>query len=536
MNLRSIIVIGVCCAAMSVGCSTTTQTVTKDNFEAAKKRSSLLMKERTNIEKENERVTRNDNTVALGKPFKVHERPVLPSFFEAKFAYSQKEPLPINAVFDEIAQKSFKLIEVTSDAREAMKESGGQSGQQEQQVQSDSVSNLSTLTDSSNREIKKISVPPFNGKFKDLLDYVTAKSGLFWRWDGRKIVVFRNQRKMFIVDAQAFARDTGSTVTTSSSSSAQGGEGGANASVNSSLNSRTEGSWNFWPSLEAQIDSMLTSTGSYSANPALGTVVVVDTPTAISHVENFIADTNELAGKMIALKVEIYQVQTSGEFNFGIDWDIAFNDGVSNVGLNTNNIFTNGAGQLGSTLIDPGSKFSNSKFLLRALDKQGNVSKVNNFNVSVMNGEISPLQDAFETNYLKSSSTTVTQETVTSELEPGTVISGLTLDVRPQITSDGKILVYSAFNLATLQTIETLQNSTGDTQIQLPQRKLRTLYNNAKVQSGGTILVTGFKEMITDHSQQGLGHNEAYFLGGNRSDEYNSSELVILITPYIMQG
>lgn len=530
MKLFNLSVIAAGVLLMSA-CSTTATKVAEGNFEAANQKTKAVAERMTAIAPQPSKIKDVSNAVVLGKPFKTHERVSLPSFFDAEFSFSQKEPLPVDEMVSRISSSSFKVIEMTPDAIDQITETAPM----QQNMQADSATNVRQLL-ASNSEKKKIAIEGFRGKFKDLLNYVTAKSGLYWEWRDNKIVVFRNKQKTFVVDAQRRTLGSSSMVTTSSTSSgAQGGEGGASSQLNSTMDSSSTGLWDFWGGLEKQIETLLTPKGKMKVNSSLGTVVVVDTPTTLNQIEKFIQDTNGLAGKMISMKVEIYQVQTSGSSDYGVDWNLVFNDGSFQSSLLTSSPTSQGVGQLASTLIDPGSKFNNSKLLVKALESQGDVSKVNDFFVNVMNGEIMPLQDAVEVNYLKSSSTTVTQQTTTSELQAGTVISGLTFDVRPQITSDGKLLVYSAFSLAQLQSIDTIKSNAGDTQIQLPKRQLKTLFNNSKVSSGGTILVTGFKEMLTDRSRSGIGSQDLWMVGGNKLDSYGSTELVILITPYIMQ-
>ncbi|MCV5263745.1 hypothetical protein OFC55_39400, partial [Escherichia coli] len=56
--------------------------------------------------------------------------------------------------------------------------------------------------------------------------------------------------------------------------------------------------------------------------PALSMVAVTDTPRKLRIVENFIDESNSTAGKMIRLDIELWELITTDESNYGIEQSI----------------------------------------------------------------------------------------------------------------------------------------------------------------------------------------------------------------------
>jgi len=516
-------------ALLISSCTTHTSHVAKDNIEAAHSKSQDEREAHTKLSKNNTQQSFSDGISIVGLPYKIHSLPTYPDTFDKRFPFDQKSEKPFSKTISDISHDSqFKII-MRPDAEEYLTKKS-QTNKENAEQKTDSSGSLAKLSRTSRTE-PNLSIVDFSGSFKSLLDHVTSRVGLFWEWRDDHVEIYRNEVKTFILDSQG--RSSSGVATVSTNTSASAGDG-AGASIKSGIQSVSTMDYNLWGDLEAMLNGMKSEFGHIVMSKASGTITVHDTPPVVNRIESTIKDINKVVGKLVLLKVEIFQIETSGDSNFGIDWNLVFNDGVSSSVLNTLNQFTGGFAELASTNIDQSSKFNTSSVLVKALEKQGKVSRVNQLHANVMNGDQIDLQDVFEQSYLASSKTSVTQETITSELIPGSAISGLTINVRPVISSNGSVLLFSSFNMTVLRSLETLTSSTGDTQLQLPNRAVRTVVNTSRTKSGSPILITGFQQMNSDASNEGLGSSQAWMMGGNKKDSYGSTELVILITPFVM--
>jgi type II secretory pathway component GspD/PulD (secretin) len=138
------------------------------------------------------------------------------------------------------------------------------------------------------------------------------------------------------------------------------------------------------------------------------------------------------------------------------------------------------------------------------------------------------------------SQTTINNNTVTSQITPGNVVTGLTLYILPKIMH-GKVYLQVNADLSNLVTIQNISsqgngvataNSTAPI-IQVPNLNQKQFNQRAVIGSGSTLILSGFRQVGNQTGAMQLFTSQD--LGGKASQQQNA-ETILLITPIILHG
>ncbi|MBD3336721.1 MAG: hypothetical protein GF355_14510, partial [Candidatus Eisenbacteria bacterium] len=89
-----------------------------------------------------------------------------------------------------------------------------------------------------------------------------------------------------------------------------------------------------WEELEQNLRELLDEGGRLVLNKHAGTVTVVDAPSAIRRIEDFLQDVEEDASRQVDLEVKMIEIQLEESMEIGVDWTV-FADGWDDVRGNT---------------------------------------------------------------------------------------------------------------------------------------------------------------------------------------------------------
>jgi type IVB pilus formation R64 PilN family outer membrane protein len=389
----------------------------------------------------------------------------------------------------------------------------------------------------------------FNGNLTGLLDAVTAKLNLSWRWTGDRVEIYRYETKMFRLNALPGQTDVSSNLdTTSSSLSSEGGSGGGSSGggssggeggVKASSGSTTSmsSSMEIWKEVEDAIKGVLSDKGKMSMTPSAGLVTVRDTPGVLRQVEAQISEFNRIYSRQITMNVEVYAIERNSSDDASINWNLAWaNSGVA--ATETTQSFNGSPGSF--TIGVNGGPFSGSQVVASVLSKLGKATLLTSVPVTTLNGQTVPVNVSRDRAYVASVSSTVngsdTGGGTTSTITPGVVSEGFSMNVMPRILEDNNVVIRYAVDLATIEGITTFTSPDGRAAVQLPQRAVRNFLQNVKVKSGQTMVLTGFQQVTGTQDSSGPGSPSAWFLGGGKSANVGTRTLVIVITPYVLRN
>lgn len=383
----------------------------------------------------------------------------------------------------------------------------------------------------------------YNGPLSGFLDAASARYGVYWEWSNDSVRFFRTATKTFHLTALP-----GDTTLSAKISNQSGGSGGSSSSGGTSASSSQETGVSFaslsvWKGIEESIKTMLTTSGKLTVTAATGTVTVTDTPQVLKQVEKFIEQQNVSLGRQVVVNVRVLAVDLSESDNYGINWNVVYNSLSQNFGWTLNNAFAPAVGSSSMALKILGTagaatnsnikSWAGSEAMIDALSKQGRVSQVTSASVTTLNNQPAPIQVGRQTSYLASSMTTIGTAGApsTTTLQPGLINTGFSMNLVPHMLDGGKLLLQYAVDLSSLLNLSTV--TSGESSIQTPEIETRNFLQRVMLNSGDTLVVTGFEQSNQSGNMQGVGDAANAALGGGVKGSKNKTVLVILIQPVI---
>lgn len=386
----------------------------------------------------------------------------------------------------------------------------------------------------------------YSGTIKGLLDAITARANVFWRWDPdqQRVDIYRTRVRHFevhaLVGAYDFAMNVSNSSGTQAGASSSGGGSSSGVSGTSSSNENTDmkaATVDVWKSIQNDVKSILSPDGILSAGDAVGYLTVRDTPSRLADVQRYVEDLNDRLSRMVAVRVDVIDVSLDHDSNYGIDWNAVYTKaGSYGVSLVTNTVAGSLSNTLTGTVLSANSRWSTSKAMVAALSTQGDAALVTTETLSTQSGMPAPVKVAKETTYLASVSNTSTANVGTSAtLTPGVVTAGTSLMVLPFVQDNGQVMVQLSMDVSTLDGITTA--SSGGSTIQTPFLSVKNFLERVNVHSGETIVVSGFQQVQDNNTYNGvLPPGGASWLGGTSGKEHRKVTTVVLITPYIVKN
>jgi type IVB pilus formation R64 PilN family outer membrane protein len=404
----------------------------------------------------------------------------------------------------------------------------------------------------------------YSGTIKGAMDLIASKTGYVYSIRGDRVYW-----QAFVTRTYDIAFLPGDTDYLMGQKS---GGGGANTSQQSSqaqvANYTTSDSSNdeysnltaklsVWSDLNNTIKTLLSSEGSVTVSQATSTITVRDRPSNVDLISQFVYNLNHKMSKQVLVKIQVIEVNLENDYQMGINWQLIINafhnspfvingnygtpvsitpfvpQGANNT---MGGVITNPPPILGTNYAQsPTSGVPNYTILLNALNQQGKASIVSEPRVVCLNNQVSVVRIVDNVGYVASIQNTTlgsnssgnssnNGNTVTSQVTPGALITGLTLYILPKIMNHD---VYMQVN-ADLSSNNGFGSFGG---IQLPNITEKHFNQRGVIQSGSTLILAGFRQMSNNARANQFVQWQA--LGGKGSQQLNK-ETVILITPLIL--
>lgn len=406
----------------------------------------------------------------------------------------------------------------------------------------------------------------YSGTIKGALDLLASKTGyvytihcnsIYWKAFITKTfdIAFMPGSSDYLM-GKASGGNTSTASTTSSGANAQVSNYVSSDSSDSEYSS-LKGSLSIWKDLQVTIPQLLSPDGKVTVSEATTSVTVRDRPTNVALVEQFIRNLNKAISRQVLVKIQVLQVQLENSWEFGIDWATIMNMFHNSTFRITGNYGTPVAitaltpqpqgqttPQIG--LVKNPLKPTGYTILIDALSQQGKTSIVTEPRAVCLNNQVSVIRITNAQGYaasvqnttLSGSSTPGSSNigTVTSQITPGMVITGLTLYVLPKILGDRVYLQVNA-DLSVNNGFQTFGTAGVDnptnTQIQLPNITSQSFNQRAVIRSGDSLILAGFRSLHNTANANQFLRSQA--LGGRGATQVNI-ETIVLITPFILSG
>ncbi|EIN6984548.1 PilN family type IVB pilus formation outer membrane protein [Salmonella enterica subsp. enterica serovar Enteritidis] len=386
----------------------------------------------------------------------------------------------------------------------------------------------------------------WQGPLGGLLDNITARTGLSWRTDHGAVVFYLTETKTFQFAFLNTRVNSNASVSSGSTSSmgTSGGSGGGDNSVSgdssSSQKTTTLQDRDAYEDIRKTMETILTpEKGRYWLSESTGVLTVTDTPQVLETVSHYVDEQNREMNRQVQLSVKVLSVSNTRNEQFGIDWGLVYKS-LQQVGATLNNAGGDiaGATSAGVSILDTATgsaaRFSGSSLLIKALSEQGDISVVTSQDSTVTNLTPVPIQMADQTVYVAGSATTTTTDVgATTTLTPGMITTGFNMTLLPLIRQAGDVQLQVNFNLSDPPAIRSFTSKDGNSYIEMPYTKLRSLSQKVNLRAGQSLVLTGFSQDNTSVRKSGTFTPGNFLFGGGRKGEHGRSTLVIIITPLL---
>lgn len=346
-------------------------------------------------------------------------------------------------------------------------------------------------------------------------------------------------------------------------SSSNAGAGPTTQPSGSSVDTRSEA--DFWRDLSKTLKVMISDKDGRSVvlNPQAGVVIVHAFPNELQQVGKYLDRIQNNLDRQVILEAKILEVQLNDQYQEGINWNL-----IGKAISEANPVSQNGGlAQAGSEtfnhtdLQDFNSIFTlsvqgNFGALIKLLQTQGNVQVLSNPRISTVNNQKAVIkvgQDEFFVTGVSTQSPTVSGSIVTAptqnvDLTP--FFSGVTLDVTPQISSDGSVVLHIHPSVSTVKEQQkniVLGTSTVTTPGVTPTNNTYTLPlafstiresdNIVHAESGQVVVIGGLMQNAAEEEVAGVPIMSKMPLIGplfrRTSQISHKTELVILLRPVL---
>ena len=434
----------------------------------------------------------------------------------------------------------------------------------------------------------------------DIFDILITHNDLSYTFNKKVLKVATTESRTFKIDYITSIRE-GRAVTRASTDSApteldnlsDQNENNTDLESQENIIKITE-KFDFWTQLQAEILAIMNNGIEHFAapapvvNPNAGLITVTGTKTQINRVARYINNLNKSLKKQVMIDVRIISIQLENEFSKGIDWskfNLSFNSNLGDGSPSSFKFGRRGGYPSSDSLTDKsrnsvpyqGTKYEHSykgaegdwvtreianaavptmrsitggfilgggvdinlEGVINFLETKGNSKVISSPKVMTMNNQQAIISVGDNINYQITSSnvSSDTGTTVTQDVTQYSTFIGILLNILPEVSDDGKIMLRINPSLNTFKYQEDNVRQTAARSIapDTLQKKLSTV---VQVNSGDTIVLGGLISQETGKNVNKvpvLGDIPAIgYLFKNVTDSLRSTELVFIITPKVV--
>lgn len=367
----------------------------------------------------------------------------------------------------------------------------------------------------------------WQGALNGLLDNVTTRLGLSWRYERGRVSIFYLDTRTFPVmfmDSKA-GFDSRTISGTSTSTGKEGVTGNANNAQTTTMEIKSS----LYEDIANTVNSMLTpATG--RMNLSAGILTVTDTPRVLEQIGHYMDDRNKELNRQVLLKVHVYKVERDVKDELGVNWSKIINDLSSGSSLKKAFHFDP---KDGYTILN--TREVDSKALINALSKQENISVVTEASSVTTNLSAVPIQVAMQQDYVDSikKESATNNGSATTSINKATITTGFNMTVLPYLMpGSSKLQLQFAINISDDPVKEKFE--TDNSRIELLKTRLKAFSQRVIMQSEQTLILSGYQSLTNGNERQGIGSARFFGLGGSMRNVNSKTMLVIVITPVIL--
>jgi len=375
----------------------------------------------------------------------------------------------------------------------------------------------------------------YTGDLEGFFDSLASKKGFSWNMVGDKHVEFTFQ------ETETFKLNIMGGALNSSASVSLNAEGGSN-----SMNADYTITTNLWDEVIQTAGTFLSTNGSMTPSQSTGTFTVKDSATNLVKISNYVDSVNREISRQVMFDVKVYKITKTSSDGYGLDWNAVYSSVRGKFDVSLANGFagamnTSPLTSLTANILMPNSPYNGSSAIVSALSTQGGVSIVTETKAVTMNNMPVPISQSNEISYIESQSAATTDangNVIPGAITPGSKTVGFYMVISPRILENDKLMLQMSIDLSDMTRLVTRSASADPTsgQIQTPEIARNSFFQRVIMNSGETLMLTGFSKSKSSYTDSGIGHSQNVMLGGSKEYASNNEYLVMLVTPRIAES
>jgi len=352
---------------------------------------------------------------------------------------------------------------------------------------------------------------------REILDLLLSKRDLFYTFDNNTLEISFYKTKTYKLDFLTSSRS---------------GESNLDATDSKVKNTY---SFDFWDKIENNIKTILQNTSTEYKPPvidkAAGLITVTGTKKQIEQIDGYINNLIKRLTKEVLIDVKIYTVELSQSHQTGIDWS-KLNLSLDSVSVPVNHF----AKQLAGKESVFNSATFNLQGFLNFLAQNGNVNSLSNPKIVTLNNQKAIISVGDTINYKYASSVVNSPNAAPStEYTIGSKFVGVVLDITPQISDNGDIILSIAPRISAFKDPKQLNNPNRDMP---PDTRDNTMLSIVKLKDNNTLVLGGLitnEDSLTVNGVPVLKEIPLVkYLFSSKQKVTNKKELVFVITPHVI--
>lgn len=307
----------------------------------------------------------------------------------------------------------------------------------------------------------------------------------------------------------------------------------------------TENTVDMWSNLRSAIDSLI---GRGEGRQVIvmeqaGVIVVKALRSELVAVANFLKTSEHALQRQVVLEAKILEVILSDSYSQGVNWELldtigGLKGGTASLGVSGNNV-TNPEGLDG--VFTASVAVQDFTGIISLLENQGQVKVLSSPRIATVNNQKAVIKvgtDEFFVTNVTSTTTTGTSTTTTPSVTLTPFFSGIALDVTPQISFAGDVILHIHPTVSQVSDQNKVVTIGSDVvNLPLALSTIRESDSIVRAKNEQIIVIGGLMQNTSRQLKAGVPVlNRMPLLGRGLSqerEEYQLSELVILVRPIV---
>lgn len=319
---------------------------------------------------------------------------------------------------------------------------------------------------------------------------------------------------------------------------------GDNSSTDEVIGTRisTRTSTDFWGTLQATLNTIVSGEGRrVVVTPQTGVIVVRALPSELDIVKEYLAEAELILHRQVVIEAKILEVTLNSGFQAGVNWSALGEPGDGKTAL-----FSQSSESLVNTdaiagIFKADLSLNDFTAVIELLGSQGDVQVLSSPRVSTVNNQKAVIKvgtDEFFVTEVETTTTTGTSTTTSPSIELTPFFSGIALDVTPQISNEGDIVLHIHPSVSeVVDQQKQISIGTEDYNIPLALSSIRESDSIVRAESGQVIVIGGLmKSTDNDTRAEAPGLADLPGIGSlfkQKRQAGSKTELVILLRPVL---